>query len=435
MADNATTSWKEELSGIEQQKFEERFKTGEFDDLMFEDEEFRNAVNTGALFKKEDNVPAIDEMPQDGDAENVPDRASGETPKQDDLPRWKQLGFASEEEFYQKYDALAKITSQPQVTGDIEQESIQEAKAAEQRAQQLERELAELRAKVDQSDSTVKVPEMPEFPVAPDDDPTDPNYVKAQQEYAKKLRSWGSSIGRVLGETTMALQEERKRSSTISDEFSKIRSRAEEEEARLKEQKAVSAFNGLLEEVAQFQQECPEYQTATPFAKINEAVRTAGWERASAAFPERDMGNYRKLVELIRQYKTFDERGNLDLNAPGHYKTLDEVHLINLRRQGKLDDHYKRKLTEAEKRARTEVIDALDRTEQGATTLPAGGDLSDTAKEKTTEEKMRLYTELSKMSDSEINADGNLKSQYVQLADDLGFGSSVPTAWRKQIAS
>ena len=436
MAENAVKDWKD-LKGISQDDFNKRFDTGEFDDFM-EDKSFFEAQNDGSLFQKAEEAPIVEpEKKPEPEATIAPPDDKGE-------PKlwWQEQGYESEQEGIEKAknlrDLLAKKQSQIDrfnaERGDVVGKTKAELEQARKEKLALQDELKKLRESGASSPPVVNAPRMPISPI-----PEDGDYGgEAFREKYKKYQAEVEDYNNKSAEFAKYVSEVRAENATIKstvDEYGNsvktvVKSQTDLDQANAVK-RAGEEWSGLMNQVKVLQEHDPILKTSKSFDEINDFVRKSGMEEAAAIYSKVDIDNYNTLVNVIKDYHNFDEKGNLYVNSKPKYKSIKSAWMDHIQETGKFDEYIARIKNGAAKEGREQVIEAIDQQRNSATTLPVGSDLKDNVEQLTAEQRRDLLAKYSgKEYDARIEEDSIFRKEvYTLMKQEPGYEAAIPTAW------
>ena len=428
----------QELKGMDQKDFQKRFDSGEFDGFI-KDSEFLTSINSGSLFEKSDTLneqpPAV--VVERPPAESpLPPESKGGAPSE---PFWKQKGFATEQEFLSKFDTLSDEFRKTQdslnrLNADRGKEGLKVKKqleAEQKKREQTEKELETLRNAALIGNAGITIPDMP---MLPELESLEDFKGDKRKEYEDKVRDWQKSVSKVITELH---QDRTKHQQAITELSSKVAGAAQavedEQKMTAKQRQDKELFN-LIDEIDRFQtQSSPfstELKTSKPFSQINQDILAGN----SALYSENDLKAFERLKTLATKYRRFDESGAIDITAPKVFETIEDLHLIELRKSGKLNEYLKSVEQKASLKGREQVINAIDRNSRGAQELPSGaGEREDTIRRSTEEEDMEKLKKYAAMPSKDIEKNPAAMKEYVGLLDKFGMSASAPAGWREKI--
>jgi hypothetical protein len=436
MATEAVKDWKE-LQGIDQTEFTKRFESGEFDKFM-NDQGFVEAQKTLKLFEK----------PQTTDAPPAPEPASTPAPAPaKDEPWWKTQGYESEKEYQEAVSNTRELLEKKQ--SQIDRFNAERGKAGEETKDQIKRledELAKTRKKLEARPASpgqvaVEAPEIPILPVPEDGDYSSADYQakfrtyqEQMKEYNRKRKEFDSSVSglhKKISDTEQKLSELTGKASVLETESNTSK------QERLQET-IQKSWGNTMSEVAKLQDFDTGLKTSKPFEEINQVVRTRGYEEAAKIYPKKDIENFDRICDIIKEYHHVDNNGIIDHTRSPKHRSLKAALYNILDEQGKLDEHLHRIKAEGERKGREQVVDALHKQGEAAKPLPSGGAEKTILEETTDTDVIKQLTEYAKPEyDAKINADPALRKQVfdlmVKAADkDPKWGVMIPQKWKEE---
>lgn len=435
MAPEAVKDWKE-LKGINQDEFNKRFETGEFDKFM-NDKEFVEAHTSKALFEK-----APDSPPPDSPPASDPPR-----PSVKEEPWYRQKGYDTEEEYQNAVENMRGLVEKKQ--GQIDQFNAERGQVGEkskERIEKLENELAEAKTRLTEAEKrsapgAVEVPEMPSMPVPEDGDYNSDDYQRKLrdyrekvQEYNKKRREFDSGVFEKLNKSEKTLSDLRNKTTVIEgDQKSQSENRRQEI--------AQKAWGHTLSQISELQEFDPKLKTSKPFEEINRVIRTRGYEEAAKLYPKKDIENFDRICDVIKEYQYVDEKtGNIDYAQSPRHNSIKAAFYNLLDREGKLDEFLHNAKTEGKRKGREEVIDALHKKDGAAKPLPSGGEERPLLEEETQDEVVKKLKEYSKREyDAKLDADPAFRKEVYDLMNKAGekdphWLRMIPSKWREEFS-
>jgi len=437
MAQEAVKEWKE-LQGIKPEDFSKRFETGEFDRFM-NDPGFVEAQKSQKLFEQ----PQETQSPQPV--------AEPETPKPapapvKDEPWWKTEGYENEAEYQESVKNMRGLLDkkQSQIDG-FNAERGKQGEESKKEKVRLEKELADARkklaAKPASSQVAVEAPEMPILPVPEDGDYSSADYQSAlrryqdgMKDYAKKRKDFDSSVSGIhkkLADTEQKLADLSGKTSLIESE-----SKASKED-RLRET-INKSWQNTMSEVAKLQDFDVSLKTSKPFEEINTVVRTRGYEEAAKIYPKRDVENFDRICDIIKEFHHVDGNGVIDHTQSPKHRSIKAALYNVLDGEGKLDEFLHQIKTDGARKGREEVINALNKKGETARTLPAGGEEKTILEEMTSTDLDKKLDEYSKREhDDRLKADPVFRKEVYDLMmkkaeKEPTWNAMIPPKWKEE---
>ena len=366
--------------------------------------------------------------PADGDGGTTEDAGDGEGASSSD-PKWKQLGYESEEAMYAAVETLKNdvITGQQALDRfNAERGKIgQKVKDAEKRAAEREAEAEELRKKLKENAPAPKTrPAIPELPSPDefDDGVADDKYTDAMADYRRSVSQYQEDLAAYDASITSRLDSLQEVVSEIKPKVDRASSYVEDTSLSAAANATSAAWEGMWNSTKldkfvkdyQLNTTIPAQQISNAWATINAAKDAepanrpdpgslAVAQRTVNALTEADKANYGKVKLAIESFYDFSE----GIPKEKHYRTF--VGCIN--DLGLSDQfRYEREVEPNQDEQRLHDEEKLRKETETATGLPAGKEDSDSLEQpKTPDEEKAEYaaltTEYSQVVDSgEANA-------------------------------
>lgn len=434
----------ESLKGIAKEEYVERLQNKEFD-AHLKNPDFRKAVSDGTLFEK----PAI--TPTEQPAEKVVLEApAAAAPKIEPKgtpfdPIWKRRGYDSE-------DALEKAI------GDLEVTKLEKERLAKEAAEnkirvdrlnadrgrdglaikkqmdtvaaeneKMRKELEALKAEATRASVKVNIPKIPTIEEADfTSEEKRLQYNQSMDGFNKQIADSFESINKKNAELEAMV---RATSSKTENLVAFSQDVAQDRQAKMANQ----ALDDIFAEAVKLQGKYPELKTDCSLSDINDStVKIRKGELTVEEFHKKykpeDVGKYEKLVGYIRSYRDFDENGNIVLDSPKRVRNLETLYIDDVVDSGQLQNLLNRVKVEAGTQARGEVLDQIERINDTAVGLPAGGELRDIPKVDTGEEELRKLNDLATEGLLVIEKDPAKVKEYMRLATKYKAG--IPQSWR-----
>jgi hypothetical protein len=188
--------------------------------------------------------------------------------------------------------------------------------------------------------------------------------------------------------------------------------------------------------VAKLQEHDVDLKTSKPFSEINDFIRTRGYEEASKIFPKKDIENFDKICNVIKETYNVDAEGNIDFSAAPRYKSMKSAYYDILDSKGQLDAFLNKVKNQGAREGREQVIKAINNRENLAQALPiGGGQAADIVNEVTDVDIDRKLAEYSKPEyDMRLRTDVAFQKENYDLLmrkaeKDPSWRSAIPAAW------
>jgi hypothetical protein len=193
-----------------------------------------------------------------------------------------------------------------------------------------------------------------------------------------------------------------------------------------------------MKEVGKLQEINPTLKMSQSFEEVNAVVRGQGYEAAVKQFPKKDIDNFEKVCDVIKEYYHTDNDGNILYGQSPKHNTMKAAYYNYLDRRGELDAFLNNAKQEGERKGREQVVNALETQGNHATTLPPGGAEGDPASEKTQDDIEKKLFEYSKSEyDAKLSADPAFRKEVYDLMNKAGeknpqWLSMISPKWKEE---